>query len=281
MQASRLVRCGLLGALVAWVAPAWAGWVIEEGTKGEPGLRQQILTQANRMKYVSLGSDGKPTTAFILDLDGSTITQVDHEARQFSTAPVEEYVRIMRESLQAATGQMAEAMRQMQEQMRQLPPEQRRMMEEMLRSQRGQLAPTPRDCAEPRLEFRRTGQQATIAGYPAVRYDMLLDGQPYSEVWIAPTIGAWRELDRGKLERFGAEMAKLSGCEGAQGRRGLLGGQEAWRLAAEGYPVRTVLTGSGGITIEVLKAETRTIPAAEFLPPAGFARKTLREVLGQ
>jgi hypothetical protein len=37
----------------------------------------------------------------------------------------------------------------------------------------------------------------------------------------------------------------------------------------------------GGGTVEVVKAESRTVPAAEFQPPAGFARKTFREMMGQ
>jgi hypothetical protein len=33
--------------------------------------------------------------------------------------------------------------------------------------------------------------------------------------------------------------------------------------------------------MEVVKAESRSIPAAEFQPPAGFARKTFQEMMGQ
>ncbi len=61
------------------------------------------------------------------------------------------------------------------------------------------------------MEVRRTGQQATIAGYPAVRHDVLADGRLESEVWIARGITAWRELDPRRFERFTAEMAKLAG----------------------------------------------------------------------
>jgi hypothetical protein len=129
--------------------------------------------------------------------------------------------------------------------------------------------------------MRKTGQQATIAGYPAVRYDVLADGKPESEIWIARGIPAWRELDSRKLERFGAEMAKLAGCGPGQGQQGPLGDYPSWKLADEGYPVRTVAKSGGGEKIEVVKAESRTIPAAEFQPPAGFARKTLQQVMGQ
>ena len=34
-------------------------------------------------------------------------------------------------------------------------------------------------------------------------------------------------------------------------------------------------------TLEVLKAESRNVPATEFQAPAAFARKTLQEMLGR
>jgi hypothetical protein len=52
-------------------------------------------------------------------------------------------------------------------------------------------------------------------------------------------------------------------------------------LVSEGYPVRIVDRGGSGGTIEVLKAETRAVPASEFQPPTGFERKTFREMMGQ
>ncbi|MBI3065802.1 MAG: DUF4412 domain-containing protein [Deltaproteobacteria bacterium] len=74
-----------------------------------------------------------------------------------------------------------------------------------------------------------------------------------------------------------AQMAKLAGCPG-QGRRVASGADQSWKLAGEGYPVRTV-ERRGGTMVEVVKAERRAIPAEEFQPPAGFARKSLREVM--
>lgn len=164
----------------------------------------------------------------------------------------------------------------MQARLKEMPPEQRQMVEQMMRSQMGQAGQMALECGEPRIEVRRTGQQATIAGYPAVHHEVLVDGKLGSEVWIARGITAWREFDARKLERFAAEMAKLAGCLGQRQQRA----QAAWQAAAEGYAVRTV-DRSGGVTstTEVVKAESRAVPAAEFQPPAGFARKTLREMM--
>ena len=181
---------------------------------------------------------------------------------------------------QAMSGEMAEAMKQMLEQMKDMPEEQRKMVEQMMRSRMPKTGPAPQDCVEPKVELKKTGQQATIAGYPAVRYDVLADGKPESELWLASGIAAWREMDPQKLQRFASEMAKLAPrCGSVKGQHGFRRDDPAWKLASEGYPVRTVHRSDGGVTMEVVKAESRSIPAAEFQPPAGFVRKTLLEMM--
>jgi len=277
-----VVRCSILVSMFVWTGQASAGWVIDQVTKGAgEGARQQVVLQANRMKTLMLGADGEPITAFILDLNAQTITQVKYHEQQYVTSTVQEFGQMMQGMQQEMAGQMARAMKEMQEAMKDMPPEQRKMMEQMMRSRTPQTEAGPQDCPESKIELKKTGEQATIAGYPAVRYDVLIDGKPDSELWLAKGIAAWREMDPQKLERFGSEMAKLAPrCGRAHGRFGLRGDDPAWKLANEGYPVRTVHQSDGRVTVEVVKAETRTVPATEFQPPAGFTKKTLRDMMG-
>jgi hypothetical protein len=275
----RVVGWGILAGIVVWSGQASAGWVIDQVMKagGESG-RHQVMLQANRMNTVMYGENGQPTVAFIVDLNAQTITQVNYEKRSYTSSTVKEFAQWIQGAQQVASEHMAKAMKQMQEQMKDMPPEQRKMMEEMMRSQMPKDQPTAEDCREPKVEWRKTGQQATIAGYPAVRYDVLMDGKPESELWLANGITAWRELDPKKLEQFAAEMEKLAPrCGRGQYRHGFRGDDPAWKLVGEGYPARTVHR-SGGSTVEVVKAEKRTVPATEFQPPAGFVRKTLLEM---
>ncbi len=275
-----ILACGVLAGVFLGAGPASAGWVIDQVMRGGgEGGRMQVLVQANRMKTVVLGSDGRPAMAFIVDLTTETIVQVDYQQRRYTATTIQEYGQVMRGAQQGASGHMARAMEQMQEALKDMPPEQRQTMEQMMRSQMAQPGQGPQGCREPRIEVRRTGQRATIAGFPAVRYDVLADGRPDSEVWIAPGITAWRELDPQRLARFAAEVAKIAGCGGGTRAGGPLGGDAVWQLAGEGYPVRSVHAGSG-TTVEVVKAESRAVPAAEFQPPAGFARRTLQDMLG-
>lgn len=281
MQHRRIVAGAALAAVLGWGGPAAAGWVVDQAVKGPgEGGRQQILVQANRMKTVTFGPDGRPAHAFIVDLNAETLTQVDYGERQYVTASFQEYVQAMTGAVQAAAGHMAEARKQMEQALKDLPPEQRKMMEQMMRQQMPQGGgPGAGGCVEPRREVRKTGQQATVAGFPAVRWEVLADGKVESEVWVAPSLGVARELDARKLEQFGAAMSKVSACGPGQGAG--RGTDPGWKLAAEGYPVRTVVPGADGATVEIVKAESRSVPATEFQPPAGFARKTLREMMGQ
>ena len=61
-------------------------------------------------------------------------------------------------------------------------------------------------------------------------------------------------------------------------RGGMFGADPMWKLMKDGYPVRSV--GKDGATTEVVKAESRSLGANEFEPPTGFARKTLKEMMG-
>jgi hypothetical protein len=272
----RALVAGVAGALLLLgSSPATAGWVLEQTVKspGDSG-RQQILVQSNRIKSVNLGPDGRPTQAFIMDLGAETLTQIDYQARHYITSSLQEYTQAMAGAAQAAQTQMAESKRAMEQAMKNLPPDQRKAMEQAMRAQMPPGADgTP--CVEPRREVRKTGQQATIAGYPAVRWEILADGKVESEVWLAPALSVGRELDAAKLERFSTTLAKGLGC--GPGGRGA-GVDPTWKLVGEGYPVRTV-ADQGAMTVEVVRAESRTVPAGEFQPPAGFARRSLADMM--
>jgi hypothetical protein len=266
----RIVAFGLAGVL-ALSGDAAAGWVVDQAVRGE-GARQQILVQANRMKTVTLGPGGQPMFAVVLDLDADSITHIDFQGRRYVTASVPEYTRALRAAAQAGRAQMAEARKAMEQALKDMPPEQRKQVEQQMRAQMGPGGPGSPECVEPRREVRKTGQRATVAGFPAERWEVLADGRLESEVWVAPALPVTRELDARKLEQFSTAMASAGGC-GA----GAAGG-DVWKLVGQGYPVRTVAAG-GGPTVEVVRAESRAIPSSEFATPAGFARQPLAEFM--
>jgi hypothetical protein len=275
----------LLGALAVATTPASAGWVIDQVMRGtDDKSRQQLFLQANRLKTVMM--DGTTVTnAVVMDLDAQTITQIDYKDRTYTTATATEYAAVMRQGMQqmgAAAAQMAPHLKEMEEQLKNLPPEQRRQIEAMLRqaqaAQQPAAAPAnPADCAPDKVDVKPTGKNVTVAGYAATGYQIFTNGKLDSEVWIAPGIAAAREIDPQKLERMMREMMKAMPQCPPRGQ--MFGADPMWKLMKDGYPVRSV-DKDGGNVVEVVKAESRSLGAAEFQAPAGFARKTLKEMMG-
>jgi len=269
---------------MAWAAEASAGWFIEQVVRGAGAdTRQQMLVQANMLKTVIHGDDGRPSFAFMLDLNAQTITQIDYHERRYVTGPIREFSEMMGRMTASMTQHMAEAMKHMQESLKQMPPEQRKMMEEMMRSRMLQAPPPAKECREPTVELRKRNERATIAGYPAVRYDVLSDGRLQSEIWVTPALDVWQEVDVETLGQFSTEMARVAGrCATGRRARGIPGEDPSWKLIGEGYPVRMIHKGDANadIVVEVVRAEKRSFPATEFQPPPGFARKTFREMRG-
>lgn len=273
-----------LGMLAA-ATPACAGWIIDE-VVGDDKQRQRLYLQANRLKTVSFDGN-RVTEAIVMDLDAQTIMQIDYKDRTYMTATAKEYAETMREGFKAMGdtmgGQLQSQMKEMEEQLKQLPPEQRRQLEAMMRqAQQGaqkqaQPAVKPEDCRPENVEVKRTGKNMTVAGYDASGYQIFNNGTLDSEVWIAPAITAVREIDPQKLERLVREMMKaLPQCPP---RGQMFGVDPVWKLMKDGYPVRSVEKDGGSVT-EVVKAESRSLGAGEFQPPSGFARKTLKEMMG-
>ena len=276
-----------LGVL-AEATPACAGWVIDEVVRGggDDKQRQRLYLQSNRLKTVSFDGN-RVTEAIVMDLDAQTIMQIDYKDRTYMTATAKEYAETMREGFKAMGdtmgGQLQSQMKEMEEQLKQLPPEQRRQLEAMMRqAQQGaqkqaQPALKPEDCRPENVEVKRTGKNMTVAGYDASGYQIFNNGTLDSEVWIAPAITAVREIDPQKLERLVREMMKaLPQCPP---RGQMFGVDPVWKLMKDGYPVRSVEKDGGSVT-EVVKAESRSLGAGEFQPPSGFARKTLKEMMG-
>lgn len=266
---------GVLGA----AAPAGAGWVIDETTKSgsDDKSRQRLFLQSNRIKAVSF--DGNRTTeAMVMDLDAQTITHIDYKDRAYMVATAKEYAEALSRGMQMAGESMGK-----ETELKNLPPEQRGALEAMMKqAQQGAKAQAPpqvkaADCAPDKVDIKSNGKRATVAGYDASGYQVFANGKLDSEVYIAPAITAVRELDAQKLERMVTDMLKA--FPQCPPRRGMIGADPVWKLMKDGYPVRSI-EKDGASTTEVTRAENRSIGVAEFQPPAGFARKTLQEMMG-
>jgi hypothetical protein len=218
----------------------------------------------------------------VMNLDAQTIVHVDYPARTYTTATVAEYAEMMGQASRAmgdATRPMPQ-MKEMEQQLQALPPEQRRAIEAMMRQNQPAMgaprAATVGDCGRDSGETQPLGRKITVAGYEASGYLLLVNGKRDSEIYVAPAITAAREIDPEKLERMVQTLLKaMPQCPPRQ----MFGGDPSWKLMKEGYPVRSVGLESGVMT-EVVKAEQRALGVDEFEPPTGFARSTLKEMMG-
>ena len=92
MFRNRIVAWIVLASVFVGAGQAFTGWVIDQVMRGEgEGGRMQVLLQANRMKTLMLGPDGRPAMATIVDLNADTITQVDYQGRRYTSATIQEY----------------------------------------------------------------------------------------------------------------------------------------------------------------------------------------------
>jgi len=244
--------------------------------------RHRVFMQANRLKVV-MGDGVRESQATMLDLDAQTITQIDYPARTYTRATVAEYVDLVRHGWRGkgeATRQTLRAGKDLEERLRSLPSEQRRAVEAMMKPGEQPVAampPRPDHCGRDKVDVKTTGRRITVAGYAASGFLLLSGGRPDSEVYIAPDITAAREIDPDKLERIIAELVKAMPHCPPRGQ--MFGADPMWKLMKDGYPVRSIGM-QGGRMIEVVKAEVRPLGADEFEPPAGFARRTPKEMLG-
>ena len=123
-----VIRTGVWAIILAFLlaAQANAGWVIEQVTRsggtapaGNVGPDRQVVTMsANRMKRTSVDPNGKPTTAWIMDLEARSLSRIDYQRQTVATGTVQDYA----DSMQAARTQMTAAMKQMQQVLKDMPP---------------------------------------------------------------------------------------------------------------------------------------------------------------
>jgi hypothetical protein len=246
MPLRRLVISSVAVIVLAWTTCAWAGWIIDQVATGNRWkVQQRVLLDGNRMKTVMLGADGSPVTTFILDLNTGRIVQADYAGGQYITGTVQEYLQLM----------------------------------QWLRQQAKESHPAiPGNCRAFRIEVTRTGQQATIAGYPAVRYDVMVDGTLQSEAWMAANLPAWREINARKLEQFVSAIAKLGTCGPEHVRQWFFAADPGAKALDEGFPVR-IIDRSNQVTIDIVTADARAVPRDEFEPPANLGPRTIREII--
>lgn len=289
MRGSRRTLAVLTSTWVlALGAPALAGVVFEVETTYAAGSRtgtesSRMSVQGESFKIETLPGDqedGERRDEMIFRGDRRQMVVVDHEERS--------YVVVDGEAVQRLGGQMQDqmqqAMKELEKRLEGLDPKQREMMEKLLGGGVGGMlgkaaGETPK---RPPAEFRDTGERATRAGYPCVRYDVLRAGERVRELWVTD----WDNVEGGRqaaaaFEAMGGFFREMiDSFDDMLGGSGLFDGvNDPIESLAEvpGFPVVTRSFEDGELESEaVLRSVTeRDLDPAAFEPPEGYRLKTM------
>ncbi len=139
----------------------------EPGSTDSQSGTMRFRDNLMRMEIAREGDDGP--NIIIFRGDKSLLWVVDEKEKS--------YFQMDRATVERMSDRISGALKQYESQLAQLPPEQRAQLEKMLK---GRL---PRPAPKEKVEIRKTGETATLEGYPCVRHDIYRGSTKDSEIW--------------------------------------------------------------------------------------------------
>jgi|GEM_PF-731813 len=256
---------------VGFLASGASAGIIAEQVRYTEGSAKRDVSKLyiskNRLKFNEEGDN----TIMIFDLNTGEMIQIDVQGKKYVRAKPKEYFDLVREMRE-------EMKKKMEAQMANLPPEYKAKMEQMMKAQgfdMGEGDSKPRS-----VKVNKTSQRATIADYSARKFEIYIDGKLDEEVWMTNDATFTNEFDTKKMAKFMSEFRK-AGKEMGQG--GYFEEQEKLfkEVYSIGFPLKTIEHAESGPSHveEITKVTTTDIPEKEFLPPDGYRRVTVREMM--
>ncbi len=185
-------------------------------------------------------------------------------------------------TVEALAGQVGAAMGAMQEALKNLPKEQRDAIEKAMKE--GGMPGGMGSIGGPKRsapEVRKTGERATHAGYPCVKYEVVRDGRKIRELWVTD----WSNVEGGGEAReafaglIGFFQAMIDSLPELPGGADPFDGVDSYAESfGNGFPVVTRSFDEGGDLAEestLRSARRRSLDPSEFEPPAGYKRRTM------
>jgi hypothetical protein len=239
----------LLLALATPAGPALAGLVVIEG-QGES--RSSTSIQANRLRYEDSGQ------VTIFDLNQGTMILLQPARKRYWTGTPEEFARQVKTTVDA----------QLDAELKALPPEERQALKDDARR------PALEAPAKVPVRVERSAQVDTLAGHPARKHQIFVEGQLLEEVWIAEDLDLSKELDPDKY-------AQLL----LQTRSDDTGDWEfdpqVRALRTKGVEMKSIRHAATGPEESgaVQKVEQKQLPDSTFQVPAGYQKATMAQIL--
>ncbi len=239
--------------LTALALPARAGWYEEDRHSGSMSISGALI------KAIPADNSGIWT---IMDMNRGIVTMVDDGKRTYTLIDPEKFC--------------ANVTTMMGDMMAGMTPQQRAMMKQMM----GGSAPRH----TPIVKVMNMGSGGRIAGYDTTKYNILVDGRPYKDVWLATNAPIMNEM-KNFIKKSSEMSAKMESC--SKMAPGMNHGpapeisKEYEALAKKGWPMKELNRRTHKVTKEVRRLERKTFPASTFRVPAGYKRVEMRRLMGK
>lgn len=200
----------------------------------------------------------------IFDVNRSLVTMVDDAQKAYAQGTVDQFCSEL-------SGVFGAAMEGMSD-------EEKAMMQQFMAGG-GRQQPT----APPRVEVTKEGGGGTVAGLNTIKYRVTVNGAPYEDIWLTDDSTIMKEFD--STEKLAGMITKMTGCvEQGMGMgpsstpEGTPQYQELFR---KGFPVKIISYEGGSPTEDtnIIRVEKRSLPDEEFLPPKGYRKLSLSELM--
>ncbi len=277
-----LFHLGLALLVVLGLSPVNPGVVFEVETTDHTGSRpaETITLSVEgpdllKMEILPRDPNAGKKDEVIFRGDRGEMAVIDHQQRSFFVFD--------RATMDAMAGQIRQAQQAMNgmkipdEVLQRMPEKERKRLEAMMKQQGA-----PPEAPRTSTEYRQTGERATHAGYPCLKYDWYRDDVRVGELWVTE----WDNVEGGEeaaevfkqMAAFFKEMTDTLGK--AMGEQGFMGGRQdpfGPFLEVDGFPVVTRTFENGELDTEstLRSARRRTLDPADFEPPAGYKRMTM------
>ncbi len=300
--ATLVIAASLLGGMLGLApSPANPGVVFEIDVTDHEQSPPRIATtwayvQGTNLKMTIAPRDSDAQDEAIFRGDRREMIVVDNDNQS--------YVVIDEAAIQALAAQLAAVKEQTQGLMAgmggmqipkavldQMPEEQRKELLARMEEAQKQMAAASGDAPGTEAtgrgiknEYRRTGDRATMAGYPSAKVEVFRGGRKTRELWVTD----WSNLEgggevRGAFQSMADFFEELVGSIGdAMGDLGGLpgGGDSPFSDFAElgGFPVVTRDFGDDGSLEDeatLKSAKRQTIDPDAFEPPSGYKRQEM------
>lgn len=239
---------------------AYAGWVFTESGHSE---NQTTYIQDNKIKLVN------PDQMMIFDVAKNQLCFANPKQKTFWRGTPSQLAS-------EANKFMNDMDNIMDEQLSAIPAEQREILKQMVKEQ---VSPQ-KNSPSPKVEVVDTGLGDTIAGYPARKYEVRINGKTSEYLWIAAGIRMGSDFD---VKRFAEMMRTLTSGISMIGEYAAMSSPQVMSLLEKGWPLRVVdfQAGKYNMLSDVIKVEKTSVPSAAFDIPKGYQQASIVEIFGR